>query len=176
MARFLPIADFPGYEVGDDGTIISTIGLARFYRKGRRSMEGGTCGGDGKHRHVTLWRNGRGYSRSVHTIVLETFGGSRPERMQCRHLNGDAADNRLENLAWGTARENSDDARRHGTLPRGERHGCAKITEKDVVEIRRRAIAGEKQMDLGRSFGITQAAVSLIVRREHWGHVEATAG
>src|SRR3989442_771331 len=45
----------------------------------------------------------------VHTLVLEAFVGPRPEGAVCRHLNGDARDNRPENLVWGTHKQNSDD-------------------------------------------------------------------
>lgn len=39
----------------------------------------------------------------VATLVLETFVGPCPEGMKAIHINGDAEDNRLENLKWGTA-------------------------------------------------------------------------
>lgn len=51
----------------------------------------------------------------VHVLVCETFLGPRPTpKGVVRHLNGVADDNRLENLAWGTAQENANDTVRHG--------------------------------------------------------------
>lgn len=39
-------------------------------------------------------------SRPVHRLVLETFIGPCPDGQEARHLDGDATNNRLENLAW----------------------------------------------------------------------------
>jgi thymidylate synthase ThyX len=46
----------------------------------------------------------------VHRLVLEAFHGSCPSlKHQGRHLNNNALDNRIENLAWGTVAENQFD-------------------------------------------------------------------
>jgi hypothetical protein len=70
-------------------------------------------------------------SRLVHQLVLETFVGPCPENQETRHLDGIPANNRLENLCWGTSQENNGlDKRRHGTLALGERHGSHTHPEK----------------------------------------------
>ena len=43
----------------------------------------------------------------VHRLVLQAFDGDRPG-MVCMHLNNDRRDNRIENLRWGTPKENSE--------------------------------------------------------------------
>lgn len=51
----------------------------------------------------------------------------------------------------------------------GERHGCAKLNEGKVRELRARyAAGGVTQRELAREYRITQAQVSLIIRRENW--------
>jgi hypothetical protein len=55
--------------------------------------------------------------------------------MECRHLNGNPLDARLENLAWGTRAENYADRRGHGTANDGERHGNAVLTNALVLEV-----------------------------------------
>ena len=52
--------------------------------------------------------------RLVHQLVLEAFVGSRPEGADVRHLNDVPTDNRLENLAYGSRSENTEDAFRNG--------------------------------------------------------------
>ena len=68
-------------------------------------------------------------------------------------------------LYEGAHRQNAADARRHGTLPLGERHVLHKLKTTQVDEIRARYAAGETQTALGRAFGVSQAQISNIVRR-----------
>jgi len=53
----------------------------------------------------------------------------------------------------------------------GEKNGCAKLTEDDVREIRRRYAGGETQAALGREYGVGQTTISWIVNRKHWRHI-----
>lgn len=48
----------------------------------------------------------RGRTYKAHRLVCEAFNGQPPEGAVCMHLNEDASDNRPENLAWGTQKEN----------------------------------------------------------------------
>ena len=69
------------------------------------------------HRLVTLQRTGVIQTLLVHRLVLTAFVGPCPTGMQCCHFpDRDPANNRLENLRWGTGVENMQDAREHGTL------------------------------------------------------------
>jgi hypothetical protein len=62
--------------------------------------------------------DGRKTSRTVHSLVLESFRGLRPPGFDhTRHLNGLKSDNTLDNLRWSTAKENMADKVLHGTKP-----------------------------------------------------------
>lgn len=64
------------------------------------------------HQSVVLTK--KGGSHCVHALVLAAFVGPRPPGMDVRHLDGNPANNLLENLAYGTRSENCMDALRHG--------------------------------------------------------------
>ena len=64
---------------------------------------------------VELSKSGRSRESLVHRQVILAFKGSPPARMECRHLNGEPTDNRIENLQWGTRSENTVDQVVHGT-------------------------------------------------------------
>ena len=76
------------------------------------------------YRRVTLSRGGVKRTCLVHHLVLEAFVGPRPNGMECRHLNGQPGDNRLENLAWGTSSENGLDTVAHGNHWASRRTHC----------------------------------------------------
>lgn len=56
-------------------------------------------------------------------------------------------------------------------VSRGEENGNAKLTEAGVRTIREGAAGGITQRELARRFGVTQAAISSIVRRRNWSRV-----
>ena len=67
------------------------------------------------HLKVSLYREGKEKTHHVHTLVLTSFVGPRPEGQEGCHNNGDPSDNHLTNLRWDTKSENSLDKGRHGT-------------------------------------------------------------
>ena len=57
-------------------------------------------------------------------------------------------------------------AKKRRVQPKGEKHVNAKLTNEQAEQIRQRYAAGEYQVPLAREFGVSQRAISLIVRRE----------
>lgn len=61
----------------------------------------------------------------IHLLVLKTFGPPKPDgNYECLHINGQADDNRIENLRWGTRSENIRDAVRMGTHSETRKTHC----------------------------------------------------
>lgn len=118
--------------------------------------------------------NGRRRREYLHTLILELFVGPRPDGHYARHLNDIGTDNRLDNLAWGTPAQNSEDARRNNGhyWARGERASRAKLTESQVLEARKRRADGETWTALAESYGLSQAGIRHAVTK-HWRHLDA---
>lgn len=59
---------------------------------------------------------GRHRTQQISRLVLLAHAGLPPaeDAIYCRHLNGDAFDDRPENLAWGSSSDNSQDRQAHG--------------------------------------------------------------
>lgn len=130
MTQWREIPGYEGaYEVSDDGRVRSIEryrrvgkgeGYLRLYPSQARSLHTDKAG----YPRVTLKVNGVARNHLVHHLVLEAFVGPRPPGMECRHLNGNPADDRLENLQWGTSSENSFDTVRHGNHPGARKTHC----------------------------------------------------
>lgn len=170
-----PVPGFEGcYEVSDHGrvrsldrTLVLSNGQVRSY-KGRIRAPRIDCHGYHKlGMYVGLVR----YQKAVHRLVLEAFVGPCPEGWECRHLNGNPGDNRLENLQWGTIKENQADRLLHGTEIRGEKHYGATLTTEDVLAIRALYAQGESQSSIGRKFKVDKRNIHAIVHRKTWKHV-----
>lgn len=121
---------------------------------------------------VCLYSKSKARRIAIHTIVLTAFVGVRPEGQECRHRDGNKTNNRLGNLSWATHRENEADKLRHGTQSKGEQNGAAKLSERQVVEIRGRYDAGERHRSIAASFGVHRALISQIGRRVIWRHIQ----
>lgn len=79
----------------------------------------------------------------------------------------------LEHLFDGTPADNTRDALAKGRLKipliQGERHGNARLTEAQVLEIR--AVAGVAKAELGRRYGVSPQMIALILTRRRWTHI-----
>lgn len=102
------------------------------------------------------------------------------DNRRCVHADPDPA---LSHLYPGTDLENQRDARDRGRAvkppqpraeqrARGERQGSAKLTVDEVREIRTMFSDGWTQTALAMEFGVDQTAISAIVLRKTWTHVQ----
>lgn len=114
----------------------------------------------------------------VHRLMAEAFIGPLGEAhkgLEVNHKNGVKDDNRIENLECVTHRENCKHAYASGLNDvanhRGERCGAAKLTEKQVMEMRSRMDAGEKGTKIAKEFGVGTSTVYGIKNRKYWRHV-----
>src|SRR5215471_7024046 len=170
------IPDFPGYRVGDDGSVWSRWGHGRHVGKRPPAdcwhqlvgVRNPRCA----HLAVILSSGTRKRRAYIHRLVLEAFVGPCPPGMECRHVNGDPRDNRLVNLCWGTRTENCADTVRHGRTPSGERHHAARLTAEQVRGIRSRYAAGGVTMQhLANEHGLGLVTIFQIIRRRTWRHI-----
>lgn len=169
-ARVVP--GWPGYLAGSDGHIYST----KVWRGSafRRLAEGHNQDG---YQTVQLSKGpgggGRTQTTPVHKIIAAAFGLPRPSGSHdLRHLDGNKANNRPDNLAWGTQKQNAEDRSRHGRTARGERNAGAKLSEAQVREIKTRLARGERQAALRKAFGVPPATMSAIACGRIWGWLE----
>jgi hypothetical protein len=166
--RERPITGRPGYKIREDGYVFSQVeqttngpALSGIWRLIKPTPQ------ERGHLSVTL---GQGDTRYVHRLVLEAFVGPCPEGMECRHLNGVPADNRLENLRRGTPKENHGDSVRHGTAahrkPGWRPRGRVSLTAAQVEEIRAKVPAAPSGVpqELAERFGVSAAFVRAIAR------------
>lgn len=174
---YCQVAGFPEYKIGNNGELVtlylpqSRMGVKRVLGANWRPVL--THIDRRGYVRATLTSNGVRRYRYIHQLVLEAFVGQRLPGIETRHLDGNKTNNKLYNLAWGTAKDNANDRDKHGTLVRsiGEKCGAAKLVESEVLEIRRKHAAGATNRYLADEFGVSTATIIAIIYYRTWRHI-----
>lgn len=166
------IQGWPGYKISEDGDVYSC------------RTNGGKCSESWKNKKPNV--NPGGYYQvklhyrqkaklfRIHTLVLTTFAGTRPVGMVACHINGNKIDNRVENLRWGSPKENSDDRELHGNTARGESNGRSIMIVEAVQKLKlARETTRLSYEKLAKQFGISKRQTMRIIKNECWHHVDA---
>lgn len=120
--QWRPIPGFPGYDVSDQGRVRSWHTWRgrpgpRLLKRPRMSVKG--------YHYVNLYDPaGRHRTIRVYRLVTLAFRGPKPPGMVTRHIDGNAGNDRLANVVYGTALENSADQREHGTHSNTVKTAC----------------------------------------------------
>lgn len=114
------------YEVSNQGRVRSvarrlTLSDGRVYPLQGRTLKPTLSG---RYPSVSLFREGKSVTKTVHLIVLEAFRGPCPPGKEGCHYDDDKENNRLSNLRWASKSDNSRDSVRNGRHPNARKTHC----------------------------------------------------
>jgi hypothetical protein len=115
----------------------------------------------------------RGKIERSHRVSYILEHDSIPSGMCILHKCDNRACVRPDHLYAGTRQKNTRDMVNANRQSKGSLHGPSKLTEEEVVEIRRLAEAGIIYGEIIRKLGldVNQPNLSLVVNRKTWRHV-----
>lgn len=161
------------YQVSNFGRIRSLDREVRYVggwvsnRKGKLLKSIKRCDG---YLSITLKRDGKGKGFLVHRLVAQLFIANKENKPQVNHINGIKDDNRVENLEWVTPLQNTQHAVDNKLNCFGERHRKAKLTEKQVIEIREN-YRDKSQQEIADMYNVAQTTISMIRNGKNWKHI-----
>lgn len=110
-------------------------------------------------------------SHGSHRVAWELTVGPIPSGLWVLHQ----CDNRKcvnpDHLFLGTVTDNNKDKIKKGRSNRGEKHGHAKLTAKDVVDIRIKVDSGITQTAIAKIYGVDPSTISYICNNKTWSFV-----
>lgn len=173
--------DIPGFEgqyqastLGNIRSVNRTQVFIQNNKKIKRNVKGrilafakphGTC----QYFQVALGHGTKTFN--VHRLIAITFLENPLNKKFVNHKNFNKLDNTVKNLEWVSLSEN---AKHYTSSANSKKDGAyknAKLTVKQVLEIR---ILCENKIDqkiIGEEYGVSKSMISLIHNRERWGHI-----
>jgi hypothetical protein len=173
--KFRAYTEFYKYEVGDDGSVWSLD----YNHSGQRRIMKQYYDRDG-YRYVFLVINGKRFKRLVHRMVANVFIPNPENKPQVNHIDGVRDNNRVENLEWCTAKENSIHGWNNGRVASdvqknkaremftGSKNPKSKLNEAQILSIRRLRAKGISLKDIAERHGISKSQVSSIANNKSW--------
>ena len=162
--HFNQIKGYNNYLISDLGRVFSFY--TKKVLKPRKDKDG--------YFLVDLCKNGIRKHHKIHRLVALAFIPNPENKRTINHIDGVKTNNFVDNLEWATNKENTQHALNNGLLKpnKGSKHGQAKLSEKEVLEIRSLHKTGDYyQKDLGKIFGVDRSLIGYIVRRKRWKHI-----
>jgi Mor family transcriptional regulator len=157
--NYKEIPRYPYYEAGTDGSIWSWKrpgGHIGDYPKRLATPTRSKRAKKVEYLQVCL---GAGNTEAVHRLILETFVGPCPENMECCHEDGNAKNNTLTNLKWGTKKQNGEDRCRHGTV-------TSKLNQEDIIDIFELWNTGKSATYISKIYKVATSTIWNIINKK----------
>jgi DNA-binding transcriptional regulator YiaG len=94
-----------------------------------------------------------------------------PATVLVRHSCDNPACCNPEHLLSGDKQDNSNDMKERKRQTLGERNPNSRLTESDVLEIRKLIAEGMRQQAVADRYGVSNQTVSAIHKRHRWAHL-----
>lgn len=154
METWKKIHRFENYEISNLGNVRKKSGKVLVKRI------------DKDREVINLVKNNKPYSCRICVLVAVAFLRNYKNHSRVRNINGVKSENQATNLEWNDIKGIFYDGQNNGSS--GQKNGRAKITENQVLEIRKSSL---KQKELSKIYGIKQNTISLIKNRHLWAHI-----
>ena len=113
---------------------------------------------------VTISLNGKLKDLSIHREVAKSFIPNPENKPQVNHIDGIKTDNRVENLEWVTAKENSQHAIKTGLINnKGINSKRSKFTHEDVINIKKMSKEGFSQRYIAKKYNVSKTTITYLL-------------
>lgn len=156
------------YMVSDQGRVMGTPKKTHY---GHIMRKGKVWSG---YERVCLCKGNAKQDCSVHRLVASAFIPNPERKLEVNHINGDRADNRVENLEWATRGENEKHAYRVlGKKPNAPwkgkpNHQRRKFTTSQVIDI---LSDSRPYRVIAADYGVSKTAIRDIKTRKNYQEV-----
>lgn len=125
------------------------------------------------YKRVRLSKNSTTKTLTLHRLLAINFIENPYNKPNINHIDGNKANNNLNNLEWCTQKENVQHSYNLGLSKgiKGEQNNKSKLKAKDIKEIRKLHKQKKTQTDIAKMFNVSIANISEIVNYKTWKEV-----
>ena len=161
MEIWKKISGYNKYKVSNFGRVMS-------YKRSDDGIPRKTSVESNGYGVVRLSLNNKVETKFVHRIVAEHFIPNPHNKPCVNHKDGNKLNNHIDNLEWVTYKENMAHALEMGLIDLAPNR---KITDEDVLEIRRLASIGLKHVQIAKRFPVKVQTIRKVLDGRAWSHV-----
>lgn len=173
--RYTPIEEEKWKQIkdADEGYKISTLGRIGSSKYGDFRILKTYYAGKG-YVMSDIRKDGKTIKRYIHRLVAQAFLPNKKNLPEVNHKDGNKNNNTKSNLNWTDGVGNMKHARKYlGFDQRGEKSGCAKLTEKDVRDIIAKYKTGKyTYAEIAKDYTVHYGHICSIVNRKFWKHLK----
>jgi hypothetical protein len=110
----------------------------------------------------------------VHKMVADHFIGEKfDKKLLIRHLDDNKLNNKVSNLCYGTTLDNASDRKLNNKYnpPTGEKHANSKLSELEVIDIKKRLLKGETTYKLSKEYNVARTNIDAIKHGKTWKNI-----
>jgi len=156
--------DIPNYEGLYQCSNLGRVKSLRFNKEKILKQGIGHCG----YSQVVLSLNNEKRTIATHRLVANSFLNN-PKKLSCVcHKNDNKTDSFVENLFWGSHKDNMMDKVKKNRQAKGENIGSSKLRSADVLIIKELLKSNLKQKEIAIRFNVSPVAISYIKHRKTW--------
>ena len=111
-------------------------------------------------------------------MVALVFAEKKPVGYEIDHIDCNKLNNVISNLEYVSHKENVRRAHANGlcdyskyNIANGSAIGSSKLTEEQVVEIKKRLLSGDTGVAISKDYGVSRDAISCIKMEKTWKHI-----
>lgn len=168
--EWVSIKDFPDYYINTQGQVMRDGNILKPHVYNKYG-----------HAQVRLYKDRKQHPLEIHRLLAETFIPNPNDYPIVRHLDDNASNNSLDNLAWGTYKDNTKDSIRNGSfqfhyhtftedeLSRSIETNRTPVRAKHMDTGEERLFASQKEA--ARCLKVSQGNIGMVLsgRRNHTG-------